>query len=357
MRNIIRIFTGIVFVVSGFVKAVDPVGFSFKLEEYFSPSVLNIPFLEKFALHIAIIVVSVEFVLGILLLIGLWIRKVLFALLIICIFFAFLTFYSAYFNVVTDCGCFGDALKLTPWMSFLKDIVLMALIILMIDMYKNDRYRLIEKSKKFLLVFISIVFLIVIVLRGILEEPYIDFRDYKVGVDLNLEKRKIEENPAVYEVVYTLVNVENGDMKIMTQNEYISSGIWENAIWQVQSGKTKEKLVTSGYDSNVKNFKILDSKNKEITEQILNKERIALIFTYKPDEIENNLVNEIQERLLETEDNIYAVSINNKIIFDKIPQGTMDGTAIKTIARSNPFILILENGKIVTKQSVKKFIR
>jgi len=357
VRNFIRVFVGLVFIISGFVKAVDPVGFSFKLEEYFSPSVFDMPYFEKLALPIAVIIVSIEFILGILLVFELWVRKVLLFLLIVCIFFAFLTFYSAYFNVVTDCGCFGEALKLTPWMSFLKDIILMALIVLMIDMYKNNKYRLVEKSKKFLFVFISIVFLIVIILKGSLDEPYIDFRDYKVGVDLKLEKSKIKENPSVYEVVYTLVNMENGDLKIMSQSEYISSGIWENASWQVQPDKTREKLITKGYDSNVKNFKIIKSDGSDITEKILNEKRIVLVFTYKPNEINSSFLHDLKTDILESESNIYAISINNTTFIDGIPQGTMDATAIKTIARSNPFILILENGKIVTKQSAKKYFR
>jgi len=357
MRKIIRIFVGIVFIVSGFVKAIDPVGFSFKLEEYFSPSVFNIPFLEKLALTVAIIVVSVEFILGVLLVLGLWIRQTLLSLLIICIFFAFLTFYSAYFNVVTDCGCFGDALKLTPWMSFLKDIVLMALIILLIDMYKNDKYRLVEKSQKIFLVFVSVVFLVVIIVKGSLDEPYIDFRAYKVGTNLRLEKNKIEENPSVYEVIYTLVNMENGDLKILSQNEYISSGIWEDTSWQVQSEKTKEKLISKGYDSDIKNFKIIDHNGLEITDQILNEEKIILVFTYKPTKIDPNFLHDIQTKILKNKYKSYIISTNNSAITNKIPQGTMDGTAIKTIARSNPFILILENGKIITKQSAKKFFR
>jgi len=355
VRNIIRIFVGIVFIISGFVKAVDPVGFSFKLEEYFSPSVFDMPSLEKLALAIAILVVSIEFILGILLVLGLWVRKTLLFLLIICIFFAFLTFYSAYFNVVTDCGCFGDALKLTPWTSFLKDVVLMVLLILLIDMYKNDRYRIVERSQKFLFVFISIIFLAVIILKGSLDEPYIDFRDYKIGVDLKSEKSKINKNSSVYEVIYTLVNMENGDMKVMSQTEYISSGIWENTSWQVQPDKTKEKLITKGYSSDVKNFKIIKPDGSEITEQILNEERIVLIFTYKPNKINPDLLYNIKTMIPEKESNVYAISTNNSTFIDGIKQGTMDATAIKTIARSNPFILILENGKIVAKQSAKKY--
>ena len=108
----------------------DPVGFSFKLEEYFSESVLNIPFLEPLALPLAILLVIVEVLLGADLLMGIKRRWTMVLLSGMIGFFTFLTFWSAYFNQVTDCGCFGDAIPLTPWESFYKD-VLSALIVLL----------------------------------------------------------------------------------------------------------------------------------------------------------------------------------------------------------------------------------
>ena len=118
MKHILRILIALVFIASGFVKAVDAIGFSFKLEEYFSPTVFNMPFFEKQALPIAIFVVVIELVFGFMLLLRMRLKLTLTVLIALCVFFAFLTFYSAYFNVVTDCGCFGDAIKFTPWQSF-----------------------------------------------------------------------------------------------------------------------------------------------------------------------------------------------------------------------------------------------
>ena len=125
----VRVFVGVLFIISGFVKLNDPVGFSFKLQEYFAPDVLNIEFLSPFALGLAIILVIVELVLGVALIIGYYKRLTMWLLLLMIIFFTFLTFYSAYFNKVTDCGCFGDALPLTPWQSFTKDVILLIMIV------------------------------------------------------------------------------------------------------------------------------------------------------------------------------------------------------------------------------------
>ena len=113
--SIMRVFVGVLFIVSGLIKLNDPLGFSFKLEEYFSAAVFNLPFLIDFSLALALFLVVFEVLLGVALLLGLWRRLVVFNLLALITFFTFLTFYSAYFNKVTDCGCFGDAIKLTPW--------------------------------------------------------------------------------------------------------------------------------------------------------------------------------------------------------------------------------------------------
>jgi uncharacterized membrane protein YphA (DoxX/SURF4 family) len=132
-----RIFVGVLFIISGLIKLNDPVGFSFKLGDYFAPEVLNLSFLEPYALVIALLVVILEVLLGVMLIMGYAKKFTLWSLLLMIVFFTFLTFYSAYFNKVTDCGCFGDALKLTPWESFSKDVLLLVLILIL---YKGNRY-------------------------------------------------------------------------------------------------------------------------------------------------------------------------------------------------------------------------
>ncbi|NDG53028.1 MAG: DoxX family protein, partial [Flavobacteriia bacterium] len=124
LEFISRVLVGSLFIVSGLIKANDSIGFSYKLEEYFASDVLNIPFLEPWALQLAILICVVEIVLGVAVLVGSKINLVSWFLLLMIIFFTFLTFYSAYFDKVTDCGCFGDALKFTPWQSFTKDVIL-----------------------------------------------------------------------------------------------------------------------------------------------------------------------------------------------------------------------------------------
>jgi uncharacterized membrane protein YphA (DoxX/SURF4 family) len=126
--NISRILVGVLFILSGFVKLDDPLGFSYKLEEYFGADVLNLEFLIPYALGISVFVVVFEVVLGVFLLIGYKPKFTVWSLLLMIVFFTFLTFYSAYFDKVKDCGCFGDAVKLTPWGTFTKDIVLLVFV-------------------------------------------------------------------------------------------------------------------------------------------------------------------------------------------------------------------------------------
>ena len=147
MKHLLRYIIGIIFIISGVVKAIDSVGFSFKLEEYFSPAVFNMPFLESFALPIAVFVSALEVVLGLMLLLNIHLRKTLLALIALCVIFAFLTFYSAYYNVVTDCGCFGDAVRFTPWQSFWKDIILLIGLLILLGLDKKTETAEVSKAR------------------------------------------------------------------------------------------------------------------------------------------------------------------------------------------------------------------
>ena len=170
-----RIFVGVLFIISGLIKLNDPVGFSFKLGDYFAPEVLNLPFLEPYALVIAVLVVILEVLLGVMLIVGYAKKFTLWSLLLMIVFFTFLTFYSAYFNKVTDCGCFGDALKLTPWESFSKDVVLLILILFL---YNGSRYiqPFFSKGVRSISVFISLILCLWLGLHVLEHLPVIDFR-------------------------------------------------------------------------------------------------------------------------------------------------------------------------------------
>lgn len=356
IKRLLRYIIAIIFIASGFVKAVDLKGFSFKLEEYFSPSVFNLPFFEQYALELATIVVVLELALGFMLLMKIKLKATLWALIALCVFFGFLTFYSAFYNVVTDCGCFGDAMKMTPWQSFWKDIAL--LVGLLILWFLNRNYQ--EKTDlgcvKMPVLGVFILVMIFVMYRGIKHEPLIDFRAYKIGTDLNTERIKIEKDPSVYKTFYSLKNSRTGEVKKVDQDEYINKNYWKDETWQIEEGKTTSEITKQGYESEIKKLKLETPTGEDKTAEILNEPKAILVFVYKPKEASTQLVAEIQNLMMhERSVKVYGVSTQQNF-FSKIPNLMMDEIAIKTIARSNPFVLVLEKGKIVEKLSAKDYL-
>jgi uncharacterized membrane protein YphA (DoxX/SURF4 family) len=369
IKGLLRFLIAIIFIISGFVKAVDLVGFSFKMEEYFAPNVFNMPFLEKFALLFSIIVVVLELVLGFMLLIKLKLKFTLSALIALCIFFGFLTFYSAYFNVVTDCGCFGDAIKFTPWQSFVKDVVLLVGLIFIFILYrkefkKKDAYSYSGKKEtgnkfKYILLAIFFIGMILVGAHGIVHEPIIDFRDYKIGTDLKAEKQKINKNPSEYKTFYSLKNSKTGEVLKINQDDYIKeTKYWaEGSPWKIEEGKNESVLIKQGYKSEIAKFKIEDPTGLEVTESIINAPKAILVFSYQPQDVSPELLKQVEAKVKTKSANVvYGVSTLPNT-FKTIKNTMMDGTAIKTIARNNPFVLILQNGKIVDKQPAKDYVK
>ncbi|MBF8456454.1 DoxX family protein [Kaistella sp. G5-32] len=359
-KHVLRIVIALIFIASGFVKAVDVVGFSFKMEEYFSPSVFNIPFLEKQALFLAIIMVVLELVLGFLLLIKRRLKMTLSLLIALCVFFAFLTFYSAYFNVVTDCGCFGDALKFTPWQSFWKDIILLIGLIILWILYRNH-FNDIDERTSFKKYFSAFAFLtmVFVINWGITHEPVIDFRDYKIGTDLNAEKAKIEKDPSEYKTFYSLKNDKTNEVLNVNQDDYVNDKkYWEEGSpWKIEEGKTSSKIVKQGYESEISKFKPESPEGMDLTPEILRAPKAVLIFSYHPENIDPVLLARTEAKVKAVKGALILGISTNATTFKTINNAMMDGTAIKTIARSNPFVLTLQNGKIIDKRSAKDYLK
>ncbi|NIF06787.1 DoxX family protein [Chryseobacterium sp. Tr-659] len=367
IKGLLRFIIAVIFILSGFVKAVDLVGFSFKMEEYFSPSVFNMPFLEKFALLFSIIVVVLELFLGFMLLLKLKLKFTLSALIALCVFFGFLTFYSAYFNVVTDCGCFGDAIKFTPWQSFFKDVALLAGLIILFVLYrkefrKKDDYSYNQKESshtfKYVILGAFSLVMIYIMTQGIMHEPIIDFRDYKIGTNIKAEKEKINKNPSEYKTFYSLKNQKTGKVLRINQDDYIKeTKYWaEGSPWKIEEGKNESVLVKEGYKSEIVKFKIEDPTGMELTDEIIKAPKAILVFSYHPKEVPADLLQKVEAKVNAQKGSlIYGISTEPNT-FKTIKNAMMDGTAIKTIARSNPFVLVLENGKIVDKQPAKDYV-
>ncbi|MGS0747591.1 BT_3928 family protein [Halpernia sp. GG3] len=356
-KNILRILVGLVFIASGFVKSVDVVGFSFKMEEYFSASVFNIPFLEKLALPLSIFMVLLELILGVMLVLKIKLKLTLNLLILLCIFFAFLTFYSAYFKVVTDCGCFGDAIKFTPWQSFGKDIILLVLLCVIYYLYRKNLEDVSAKTLRYSILVILILDFLFNIYFGVKHEPLIDFRDYKIGTDLKAEQAKITADPAIFKTFYTLTNKKTGEILKVNQDDYISKNYWENKDWEIQSDKTHSEVVKQGYVSEISKFKIEDENGSVLTDEILNAPNAILIFSYNTSEMKTENLEAVIKKMKSNKDALILGVSTSQNTFKTIKNALMDGTAIKTIARSNPFILTLQHGKITAKSSAEDYLK
>lgn len=348
-----RIIVGVLFIISGFVKAVDPIGLSFKLEEYFSPGVLNIPFLMDLSLPMATFFSIFEIVLGVLLLLGLFRKFTTYALLVTILFFTFLTFYSAYFNKVTDCGCFGDALKLEPWTSFYKDVVLLILILFLVAGNKYIQ-PLFVKPLNIGLVSIATIGSIIISYIGINHLPIIDFRAYAVGKDLVQGMKTAEElgfQPTTYKTLFTLKNKLDGSTIIVDDKKYISQKLYQDvSVWEIQTDLTKNVIDQKGYEAPIHDF-FFDCNEEDKTAYYLAHPKAILIVVPFAEKLTAEQINKINAITANAQPKGFEVAVvsNNPIENLKAPLCFMDQTTMKTIIRSNPGVVLISNGVVKAK--------
>lgn len=345
-----RIFVGVLFIISGLIKLNDPVGFSFKLGDYFAPEVLNLPFLEPYALVIAVLVVILEVLLGVMLIVGYAKKFTLWSLLLMIVFFTFLTFYSAYFNKVTDCGCFGDALKLTPWESFSKDVVLLVLILVL---YKGSRYiqPFFSKGVRSITVFISLILCLWLGLHVLEHLPVIDFRAYKVGTNITKGMQTPADAPrAVYQY--------NWSFDINGQQKTVINRGEDPKIDGTLLG-VETSVLQKGYEPPIHDFSI-ERDGTDYTTQMLEEEHLLVVIAYNLNVAQNDgfiAIKEATDTAIEKGYTVIGISASSTPETEKLAAKYdldfkfyfCDMTALKTIIRSNPSIMSLEKGTILQK--------
>lgn len=359
---IARIVTGALFVFSGLIKANDPIGFSYKLEEYFQ--VFSIGFLNEYAVIIAVLLCSLEIILGSLLLLGIWKNKVIAGLLALIIFFTFLTFYSAFFEVVTSCGCFGDAIPLNPWQSFIKDLILLALIIFIYTQRKliqpliEDLY-----TKNIVTAGITIISIgIGVYTYNFL--PILDFLPYKKGNNLP-ELMRIPQGATLdeYETLYTLKNKTTNEVKEMSDKEYLKTEIWKDENWEI-IGEPKTTLLKKGYQAPISDLIINDANGIDNTDTIIeNSQYNFIIVAYDLNYSNlnaliklNNLAIEAEEQfkirsiILTSSSSQLAESLNKELELST-EFFYADAIPLKSMIRSNPGLILMKNGNVINKWS------
>lgn len=306
--HIARILVGVLFIFSGFVKLVDPIGSQYKFQEYFSEGVLNMEFLIPYALPFAILLILAETLLGVMLLIGYKPKITLSSLFVITLIFLFLTWYSAYYNKVTDCGCFGDAIKLSPWETFYKNVILLLFIIFLV-IKRSFLKPLFKRKIPKLLTFVSLAAFLYVAQHVLIHLPLIDFRPYAIGKNISkgMEYKDDGEIPPVHD--FMLEDVQN-----------------------------------------------------DLAPEILAKENVMLIILYnleKSDESGFPAIKKVSEKALKNGYTVYGVSASftNDLLAAKekhqLPFEFLfcDETTLKTMIRANPGIIILDKGTVIDKKN------
>ncbi len=219
VTQISRLLVGLLFIYSGFVKLVDPIGSQYKFEEYFNEDVLNLEFLIPFALPFSVLLIVTELALGVMLLVGYKPKFTVWSLFGLNTIFLFLTWYSYTYNKVTDCGCFGDAIKLTPGETFYKNIVFMVFIIILILGLKYIK-PIISSKFSTIATYSSVFISLGIVYYVLTHLPIIDFRAYAVGTNIaqGMEyQENSDEVPPIHD--FEIGTVDGDKLEEMLQRE------------------------------------------------------------------------------------------------------------------------------------------
>lgn len=357
VRFVSRIIVGMVFIFSGFVKAIDPMGSTFKFSDYFIA--FGMDAFKEIAFPLAILLSTLEFAVGMALLFNSRKQITAWAALLFMLFFTPLTFVLALTNPVTDCGCFGDALVLTNWETFWKNIVILGLALVVFwGRRKNENTNPIWTQN--LLIAFACFVSIGISVYSYRHLPLIDFRPYHIGANIS-EGMKIPEGAPADEYRSIFKYEKNGVVKEFDETNYP----WQDSTWKfVDATQIKIK---EGYTPPIHDFSIFNDFEGDITDQILsNPEYTFLLVSKNLLEIDSRSLGKIKELsqfALENNhqflcitasgaDEIEEFKTNHQFPFDFY---NTDEIQIKTIIRSNPGLILLQKGTILDKWHFRDF--
>jgi uncharacterized membrane protein YphA (DoxX/SURF4 family) len=352
-----KIIIAVVFIFSGFVKCVDPTGFSIKLEEYLV--VFGMNFLTPLSLTLSILMCGAEMLVGIMLLLNLKMKWAIWIAVALMVFYTPLTLWLAITNKVTDCGCFGDAIVLTNWETFLKNAVLDVILVFLVlnrNNYKNPLKPIVQ-------VFASVFFTILIAgfeFFNLNHLPVIDFMPYKIGA--NIPKGMVVPPGAVkdsFEVV--LSYQKDGKVRKFNQNNYPRT----DSTWKFVDSETK--WIIKGDVAPMKDFSILSPDGQDFTDVILTEPGFSLlvIFQSLKDANLKNIkdINRLVDQAISKGYKVYGLTASSPEEFEIFKEKAkasytiynMDGTTLKTMIRSNPGIMLIKAGTIIGKWHHKQF--
>ncbi len=343
-----RVLVGALFVFCSFTKGVDPLGTKYKMLDYFIA--YDIQWLNDLALPLAIIMIMAEFIVGICLMLNLLPRLATLGASLLMLFFTITTFFDAIYNLVPDCGCFGTAIKMSNWQTFFKNLIIISILIPLIFNNKalvNKRVTILGQTL-FTIIFMGMF--IGFEIYNVRHLPVIDFMEWKVGKDM---KPAETEEPA--EIYLTFKNIETGE-----EQEYLSPNYpWNDSIWMSQWEFVSQRQ--EGGNQSL-GFSILDENGDDYTDVLYDTEKLFVFVAPYLDEITEKDIKECQRIYDFANENgfnyLWVTSVNpeyvhelqeNYYMFDEVYYG--DELELKTMVRSNPGLMLMDNGVILDKWS------
>ena len=349
IRTLSRVIVGLTFIFSGVVKAIDPLGSAYKFHDYFLA--FHIGSLNFLSLPLAIVLCTAEFISGISVLTGLRQKTGIVGVLVLLLIFTPITFLLALTNPVSDCGCFGDAVHLTNWQTFGKNIVLFAMTsVLLVDREKLKS--LFSSLKEWLFISAIIIIFILFSLYNLRYLPVIDFLPYKTGIKI-ADSMVLPEGAAVDKYNTTFIYKKGGINKEFTLSDYPANDTSWKFIEQ------RSVLVKKGFRPPIHDFSITSLVGEDVTGRVLSKTGYTVLMISKK-------LHEAQREPLASGFNFGRYCTGKGIDFYVLTSSGLgeikgfsnglgfyftDETTLKTMVRANPGYILLKDGKIVGKWS------
>ncbi len=354
IANICRFFVGVLFIFSGLVKADDPIGFAYKLDEYWD--VFHTQFLSSVSLPLAMFMCTLEISLGVALLLGFRMKLTSWLLLLLMLFFTWLTGFAAITGSPKECGCFGDAIKMTDWQSFSKDVVLTILVLVIF--FLRDKIRpLFSNTLRNALLTFGIIAIFSFTYYCYAHLPVWDFRPYKIGNNIELlRKPPLNGKQAIYETKFIYKNKKTGEVKNFTEADYP----WKDTLnWQYVD--TKSVLVQQGDEPKITDLFVYDANNRDVTDSLLTLPDFTF-WVIMPDinSTNKNAFTKIDELVRACDmHHISVIGVTSSDYDDyepfrhnfnaAFPFYRADNTVLRTMIRSNPGLMLIKAGAVLGK--------
>ena len=352
--NIARFVLATVLILSGFVKAVDPLGTQYKIADYLDALHMKQLIPDFMTLGASVLLSAVEFGVGICLLFAIRRRLMSKVALLMMLLMTAVTLWLAVANPISDCGCFGDAVVLTNWQTFWKNVVLLACAVV-VWRHPLDMVRFVSYTNQWIVINYTALFIVIVSGWSLYDLPYFDFRPYHIGANIR-EGMEIPDDAEQPQFETTFILEKNGERKEFTMDNYPDS------TWTFVDSKTVQ--LSKGYTPPIHDFSLMRlSDGADITDSLLSVPGYVFLLVspqlQDADDSQLDLINQVYEYAEDNDYPFYCLTASNRKGISgwidrtgaEYPFCQGDETTLKTIIRSNPGLLLLKQGTVIRKWS------